>query len=189
MATTSDVRIGTTLRYNGELVSVFEWEHRTPGNLRAFYQAKLKSLKTGKMLENRFRSGEEVEIVRVERKKYQNLYRDGEMFVCMDQVTFDQINVPSDIMGNGSKFLKESEVIDILFSEDGEIIFAEIPITVILKIERADPGLRGDTATGATKPATLETGAVVNVPLFLNEGDFIKVDTRTGEYLERVKQN
>jgi len=189
MATTSDVRVGTTLRYNGELVSVFEWEHRTPGNLRAFYQAKLKSLKTGKMLENRFRSGEEVEIVRVERKKYQYLYRDGDMFVCMDQITFDQINVPAEVLGTGAKFLKESEVIDILFSEDNEIIFAELPITVVLKIEQTDPGVRGDTATGGTKPATVETGAVVNVPLFLNEGDFVKVDTRTGEYLERVKQN
>lgn len=189
MATTSDVRIGTTIRFNGELCTVFEWEHRTPGNLRAFYQAKLKSMKTGKMLENRFRSGEEVEVVRVERKKYQYLYRDGEMFVFMDQQTFDQINVAIEILGNSAKFLKESEVIEILFSESNEIIFAELPITVNLKIEQTDPGVRGDTATGGSKPATLETGAVVNVPLFLNEGDFIKVDTRTGEYLERVKQN
>ena len=189
MATTSDVRIGTTLRYNGELCTVFEWEHRTPGNLRAFYQAKLKSMKTGKMLENRFRSGEEVELVRVERKKYQYLYRDGDMFVFMDQQTFEQINVSAEILGVSAKFMKESEVIEILFTASNEIIFAELPITVVLKIEQSDPGLKGDTATGASKPATLETGAIVNVPLFLNEGDYIKVDTRTGEYLERVKQN
>jgi len=189
MATTSDVRIGTTIRYNGELCTVFEWEHRTPGNLRAFYQAKLKSMKSGKMLENRFRSGEEVEIVRVERKKYQYLYRDGEFYVFMDQQTFDQINVVAEILGDSAKFLKESEVIEILFTLSNEIVFAEMPITVVLKIEQTDPGVRGDTATGGSKPATLETGAVVNVPLFLNEGDLIKVDTRTGEYLERVKQN
>jgi elongation factor P len=189
MATTSDVRIGTTLRYNGELCTVFEWEHRTPGNLRAFYQAKLKSMKSGKMLENRFRSGEEVEIVRVERKKYQYLYHDGDTFVFMDQQTFDQINVAAEILGESAKFMKESEVIDILFTESNEIIFAELPITVTLKVEHTDPGVRGDTATGGSKPATLETGAMVNVPLFLNEGDYIRVDTRTGEYLERVKQN
>jgi elongation factor P len=186
MATTSDVKVGSTIKFNGELFSVFDWQHRTPGNLRAFYQAKLRNMKSGKMIENRFRSGEEVDLVRVERKKLQYLYREGDSFVFMDQETFDQLHVDSSYIGDGADFLKESEIVDILFSND-EIIFVELPIFVILQVTETEPGVRGDTATNATKPATLETGAVVNVPLFINVGETLKIDTRTGEYMERVK--
>jgi elongation factor P len=186
MATTSDVKVGSTIRFNGELFSVFEWQHRTPGNLRAFYQARLRNMKSGKMIENRFRSGEEVDLVRVERKKLQYLYKDGDSFVFMDQETFDQLHVDSSYVGEGAKFLKESEFVEILFSGT-EIIFVELPIFVNLAVLESEPGVKGDTATGATKPAKLETGAIVNVPLFICEGDVLKIDTRTGDYMERVK--
>jgi elongation factor P len=186
MATTSDIKVGSTIRFNGELFSIFDWQHRTPGNLRAFYQAKLKNMKSGKMIENRFRSGEEVDLVRVERKKLQYLYREGDSFVFMDQETFDQLHVDYGYLGDGAKFMKESEIVDILFSGN-EIIFVELPIFVILQVTETEPGVRGDTATNATKPATLETGAIVNVPLFINVGETLKIDTRTGDYMERVK--
>jgi elongation factor P len=186
MATTSDIKVGSTIRFNGELYSIFEWQHRTPGNLRAFYQAKLKNMKSGKMIENRFRSGEEVDLVRVERKKLQYLYRDANSFVFMDQETYDQLHVDEDYIGEGAKFLKESEFVEILFSGT-EIIFVELPIFVNLVVTESEPGIKGDTATGATKAAKLETGAIVNVPLFICEGDMLKIDTRTGAYMERVK--
>jgi elongation factor P len=143
-------------------------------------------MKSGKMIENRFRSGEEVDLVRVERKKLQYLYRDGDSFIFMDQETYDQLHVDSGYIGQGAKFLKESEFVDILFSGT-EIIFIELPIFVQLQVIESEPGIKGDTATGATKPAKVETGALVNVPLFICEGDILKIDTRTGEYMERVK--
>jgi elongation factor P len=171
----------------GDLYVIEEYTHRTPGNLRAFVQAKMRSLKTGNLKEVRFRSGEEVEMVRMEKKTFQFLYKDGSDFVFMDNETFEQINVAEKLVGSGAKFLRESDTCDIIFSEDGSIVSVEVPTFVILSIAQTDPGMRGDTATGGTKPATLETGAVVNVPLFLNEGDKVKVDTRSGDYLERVK--
>jgi elongation factor P len=188
MATTNDFRVGAVLRMEGELYIIEEYTHRTPGNLRAFVQAKMRNMKTGNLKEVRFRSGEEVEMVRMEKKPMQFLYRDGTDFVFMDNETYEQINVPEKLVGLGAKFLKESDNCDILFAQaDGTIVTIEPPNFAILTISRTDPGLKGDTATGATKPATLETGAVINVPLFLNEGDKVRVDTRTGMYLERVK--
>jgi len=187
MATTNDFRVGAVLRMEGELYLIEEYTHRTPGNLRAFVQAKMRNMKTGNLKEVRFRSGEEVEMVRMEKKPMQFLYRDGSDFVFMDNETYEQINVPEKAVGSGSKFLKESDSCDILFSGDGTIVAVEPPNFAILAITQTDPGMRGDTATGGTKPATLETGATVNVPLFLNEGDRVRVDTRSGEYLERVK--
>jgi elongation factor P len=187
MATTNDFRVGGVLRIEGDLWIIEEYTHRTPGNLRAFVQAKMRSMKTGNLKEVRFRSGEEVEMVRMEKKPMQFLYRDGTDFVFMDNENYEQINVPERLVGTGAKFLKESDNCDILFSEDGTIVAVEPPNFAILAIAKTDPGMRGDTATGGTKPATLETGAVVNVPLFLNEGERVKVDTRSGQYLERVK--
>jgi elongation factor P len=187
MATTNDFRVGAVLRMEGELYIIEEYTHRTPGNLRAFVQAKMRNMKTGNLKELRFRSGEEVEMVRMEKKPMQFLYRDGSDFVFMDNETYEQINVPEKQVGAGSKFLKESDSCGILFSEDGTIVAIEPPNFAILEITQTDPGLKGDTATGATKPATLETGAVVYVPLFLNEGDKVRIDTRTGLYLDRVK--
>ncbi|MGB9772707.1 MAG: elongation factor P [Bacteroidota bacterium] len=186
MATTSDFRAGMTIRFNGELWTLVEFQHVNPGNWRAFVRTKLKNLKTGRVIENRFRAGEEIDVVRIEQKEYQYLYRDGLSFVFMDNETYDQIAVSPDIIGESSRFLKEGERVTISFN-GSEIVGIELPILVELKIVQTVPGIKGDTATGGTKPATVETGATVNVPLFLNEGDIIRIDTRTGEYVERVK--
>jgi elongation factor P len=186
MATTADVSVGTILRYNGELCLVTEWQHRTPGNLRAFYQGKMKNLITGKSAENRFRSGEEVEIARVEYRMMEYLYNDGENLVCMDKESFEQVPVPAALFGNSFKFLKEGMEVKVSF-EGENVILAEAPTFVEIVISYCEPGLKGDTATNTLKPATLENGAIVDVPLFVKEGEKIKVDTRTGEYVERVK--
>lgn len=187
MATTSDLSTGMFLRHNGELVQLLEYIHRTPGNLRAFYQGKMRNLKTGKLVEYRFRSGEEVEIVRVEVRELQYLYKDGNSFVCMDNDTFEQIYVDEIMFGEGAQFMKEGMTVKISF-EDETPIAAEAPNSVELEVTYTEPGVRGDTATNTLKPATVETGATVNVPLFVNIGEVIKIDTRTGEYMERVKK-
>lgn len=186
MANTSDFRNGLIVKFKNNLYSIVDFQHVKPGKGGAFVRTTLKNLKTGRVLENTFRAGEKVDTVRVERKKYQYLYRDGEFLVCMDNETFEQMNIPLDLFSEGSKYLKESEEIDILFN-GSEIISVEIPVFSILKVVETEPGFRGDTATGALKPAKLETGVKINVPLFIEEGDLLKVDTRTGAYAERVK--
>ena len=186
MATTSDFRTGMVIRWNNDLYQVVEFQHVNPGNWRAFVRTKLKNLKTGRVLENRFRSGENIDSVRVERKTFQYLYREGADFVVMDTETYEQLNVAPDIIGEGEKFLKENVNIDMLF--DGtQIIAVEIPIFVVLEITETEPGMKGDTVSNVLKPAVVETGATVMVPLFVDVGTMIKVDTRTGEYVERVK--
>ena len=186
MATTSDFRSGMTIRIDGELWEIIEFQHVNPGNWRAFVRAKMKSLRSGKVIETRFRAGESVEAVRIETKEFQYLYHDGTSYVFMDKETYDQINIDEHLLGDSAHFLKETETVDIAFNGN-DIVSVEVPITVELKIVETVPGVRGDTATGAQKPAKLETGAMVNVPLFINEGDVIRVDTRTGDYIERVK--
>ncbi len=185
--TTSDLRPGAVINYNGDLCVVLESEHRTPGNLRAFYQVKMRNMKTGKLSENRFRSGESIEFIRVERKNYQFLYRDGHTLYFMDMDSYEQIPVDGDMVGEAVNFMKENQDVQLAFVENS-VIAAELPPHVNLKVEHTDPGLKGDTATNVLKPATLETGAIVQVPLFINEGDFVRVDTRTGQYIERVKE-
>ena len=186
MATTSDVHVGTVLRINGELCVVTEWQHRTPGNLRAFYQGKMKNILNGKIIENRFRSGEEVEIARVEYKMMEYLYNDGDSLICMDKETFEQVPVPEQLFGDSLKFLKEGMEVKVSFESEMPIT-AEAPTFVEMVITYCEPGVKGDTATNTLKPATLENGAIVNVPLFVNDGEKIKIDTRTGSYVERVK--
>lgn len=186
MAKISDISNGTFLRFNNELAVVMEYQHRTPGNLRAFYQVKMRNIKSGKLIEERFRPGDQIEIVRVEMKNQQFLYKDGNSLVCMDSETFEQTYIAEEIIGDGMKYLKENMVLKISF--DGETaIYAEIPNMVELEITYTEPGAKGDTATKTLKPATLETGAEIRVPLFVNIGEVIKIDTRTGEYVERVK--
>jgi elongation factor P len=186
MADTSDFRNGLIIKFKNDLYSIVEFQHVKPGKGGAFVRSTLKNLRTGRVLENTFRAGEKVEIVRVERRKYQYLYSEGDMLVCMDNETYEQINILKELFSEGLKFLKESEEVEILFNGN-EIISVEIPIFINLKVVETEPGFRGDTATGAMKQAKLETGAQINVPLFINEGDTLKVDTRTGEYSERVK--
>ncbi len=185
MATTGDFRIGMVIRFNGELHRIEEYIHRTPGNLRAFVQAKLRNLRNGRITETRFRSGEEVEEVRMEQKEFQYLYHDGASHQFMDKQNYEQMPVDEKTLGDGAKFLKEGVSVQ-LFIVEGAIVSAELPQKVELKVTSTEPGVRGDTATKTLKPAEVETGATVNVPLFINEGDVIRVNTRTGDYLERV---
>jgi elongation factor P len=186
MADTSDFRNGLIIKFKNDLYTIVEFQHVKPGKGGAFVRTLLKNLRTGKVLDNTFRSGEGIETVKVERKKYQYLYRDADFLVCMDNENYEQINVPVQSIGDGVNYLKENEEVEILFNKD-DIINVEIPIFVNLRVVETEPGFRGDTATGALKSAKLETGATVNVPLFINENDLLRVDTRTGGYVERVK--
>ncbi len=186
MAKASDIKNGNVLRFNKELVTVEEFIHRTPGNLRAFYQARMRNVKTGKLVEYRFRTDEEVEICRVETTDYQYLYEDGEFFVVMDNITFEQFNIPKFLFGDAAKFLKEGMNVIIAF-ESEEPIIAQAPPSVELEITYTEPAVKGDTSTNALKYATVETGVEIRVPMFINQGDKVRVDTRTGDYIERVK--
>ena len=186
MANSGDLNVGSVIRFDGALCKIEEYIHRTPGNLRAFYQARMRNLMSGKIVENRFRVGEAVELVRVEYKQMQFIFVEGDFVVCMDNETFEQVYVPAKLFGDGHKFLKEGMEVKISFEGD-EPILAEAPVFVELLITYTEPGEKGNTATNTLKEATLETGAVVRVPLFINEGEKIKVDTRTSTYAERVK--
>jgi len=185
MATTTDFRNGMTLTLEGQLFSIVEFQHVKPGKGGAFVRTKLKNVQTGAVLDRTFRAGERVEEVRIERRPMQYLYRTGDEYYFMDTETYDQFPLSDAMVGEHMLYLKEGEILSVLMHGDTPI-GAELPFFVELEITQTDPGLRGDTATGGSKPATLETGAVVQVPLFLNEGDRIKVDTRTGTYIERV---
>jgi elongation factor P len=186
MAKASDIKNGNILRFNGELVQVEEFIHRTPGNLRAFYQARMRNVKSGKLVEYRFRTDEEVDIARVETSDYQYLYEDGKDLVIMDNVTYEQHNVPKQLFGNAVKFLKEGMNVIVAF-ESEEPIMGQIPNSAELEITYTEPAVAGNTSSGALKNATVETGAEIKVPLFINIGDKVKVDTTTGSYVERVK--
>ncbi|HLT87907.1 elongation factor P [Sphingobacterium arenae] len=186
MSKASEVKSGNILRFNGELVTVEEYIHRTPGNLRAFYQARMRNVRTGKLVEYRFRTDEEVEIARVETNDYQYLYDDADFFVVMDNNTFEQFNIPKGLFGDAARFLKEGMNVLVAF-ESEDPIMASLPASVELEITYTEPAVKGDTSTSALKNATVETGVEIRVPLFINQGDKVKVDTRTGDYIERVK--
>ncbi len=185
MADTSDFRNGMVLNHKGALWTIVEFQHVKPGKGAAFVRTKLKQVETGKVVEETFRAGEKVEEVRLERRDYQYLYTDGDMMTFMSLETYEQISLPRDRLGDLPKFVKESDTVSMLL-RDGQPITVEPPVTVELKVVQTDPGVRGDTAQGGSKPATLETGLVVQVPLFIDEGEVVKVDTRSGKYLGRV---
>lgn len=187
MATTSDLRTNIIIRYNGVLHRVVEFHHHAPGNWRAMVMLKLKNMQTGKVIEDRVRAGSDIEIVRVDKRTMQFLYREGEIYHFMDTETFEQLEIAEDDIGDPAKFLKDGEMADVLFYDDNQILGVEVPFFVTLQVTEAATAVRGDTATNITKPVTLETGAVIQVPAFVNQGDSVRVDTRTGEYIERVK--
>lgn len=188
MGSTSDIRKGLTINFNNDIYSVTEFLHVKPGKGSAFVRTKLKSVTTGKTLDNTFPSGAKIDIVRVERRPYQFLYRDGTAFVMMHKETYEQVPVEEDRVPN-SQFIKEEDTVEILFKADDEsILLVEIPQTVELEVTYTEPGIKGDTATNTLKPATVETGAEVRVPLFINTGDFVKIDTSSGAYMERVRK-
>ena len=186
MITTNDLRPGTCFKYDGDLWKITEFAHVKPGKGPAFVRVKQVNLRTGSIVERTYRAGEKVENVRVENREMQYLYKDGNSYVFMDTETYDQFNVSVDLIGDKAGFLLENSMATVVVYEN-EILDAYPPNFIEAKIVRTDPGLRGDTAQGGSKPAKLETGATVQVPLFINEGDKIKVDTRDGRYIERVK--
>jgi len=185
LISTADFKNGLTIELDGEVYSILEFQHVKPGKGGAFVRSKLRNVKTGNVFEKTFRAGEKVEPAHVERRKMQYLYGDGQDYNFMDLESFEQIVISADQIGEQRKFLKESEEVDVVMHE-GNVIGIEIPAHVVLTVERTDPGVRGDTAQGGSKPALLETGATVQVPLFINTGDRIKVNTRDGTYIERV---
>jgi len=173
------------IRVGGELLSVFEYQWSKPGKGGAFIKTRLKNIKKNTMIEKTFRATEKVEDIYIDKRRMQYLYSDGDNYVFMDLETYEQEEIPSHLIKEESKFLKEGLEVDMEFYE-GEIIGLELPIFVELSVRHTEPGLRGDTATTTFKPCILETGTEVQVPLFINEGDAVKIDTRTGEYVERV---
>lgn len=187
MATTADFRNGLVIEFNGELFTIVEFQHVKPGKGAAFVRTKLKNVKTGKVLPNTFSAGVKVNVQRVERRPYQFLYKDPDSFHFMHQETFEQIPIDEEII-SAPELLKEGQDVEITFHAETETpLSCEMPAYVTLEITYTEPGERGNTATNVMKDATVETGANVKVPLFINTGDLIKVDTRTGEYSERVK--
>jgi elongation factor P len=185
MASTSDFKNGLVLNLEGQLWTITEFQHVKPGKGPAFVRTTLKNVLTGKVVDKTFNAGVKVETATVDKRDMTFLYKDGGDFVFMDGDTFDQITVPAATVGDVSNFLLENQEA-MVAQNDGVVLFVELPASVELLVSHTDPGLQGDRSTGGTKPATLETGAEINVPLFLNTGDKIKVDTRDGRYLGRV---
>ena len=183
--TTNDLRNGMTLDLPEGLFSVVEFQHVKPGKGGAFVRTKLKNVRTGAVLERTFRADERVEQAIVDKREMQYLYRDGADYVFMDVTSYDQMNVGEDALGQAARFLKEGDSA-VLQLYGGEIVGVDLPAAVELTVAQTEPGVQGDRVSGARKPATLETGLVVQVPLFVNPGERIKVDTRTGEYITRA---
>lgn len=185
MISTNDFKTGLTIELDGEIYMVVDFMHVKPGKGAAFVRSKLKNVKTGQVLEKTFRAGEKVPRAHLERKQMQYLYNSGDLYYFMDTQTYEQIPLQADLLEEAIKYLKENMEVMVLFYE-GSAIGIELPTYVELKVVETEPGFKGDTATGGTKPATLETGTVVQVPLFIEIGDILRIDTRTGEYLSRV---
>ncbi len=187
MASTSDIRNGLCINFNNDIYTIVEFLHVKPGKGNAFVRTKLKSLTTGKVIDYTFPAGHKIDDVRVERRQYQYLYKDEVGFHFMNNETYDQVFISGEMIERND-LLKEGTIVDILFHAENEMpLTVDMPQHIELEVTYTEPGVRGDTATNVTKPATVETGAEVKVPIFINQGDIIKVDTQTGNYLERVK--
>ncbi|HHU97186.1 MAG: elongation factor P [Bacteroidota bacterium] len=188
MATTADFRNGMCIDLDGQYFVIVEFLHVKPGKGAAFVRTKLKNVTTGRVLDRTFPAGVRVDEVRIERRTYQYLYQDDMGYHFMNTETFEQLPIPAEQI-EGVQFLKEGDIVEVqVHAESGAVLTAELPVHVVLEVTYTEPGVRGDTATNALKPATLETGAEVRVPLFVDTGEKIKVDTRTGNYVERVRE-
>ena len=185
MISAGDFRNGITLEIEGNVYQIVEFQHVKPGKGAAFVRTKIKNVMTGAVVERTFRPTEKFPAARIDRVDMQYLYADGDLYNFMDVNTYEQIALSSDVVGDALKFVKENETVKVC-SYNGKVFSVEAPLFVELEVTDTEPGFKGDTATGATKPATLETGAQINVPLFVNQGDRVKIDTRTGEYLSRA---
>ncbi len=185
MIDTGGLRKGITLDMNGELVKVTDFQHVKQGRGSAFVRMTMRNLRTGSTTQDTFNAGTKFQTARLERRHVQFLYQEGDDYHLMDIDSFDQFSLPKDVLGDAVNYLKENDTIDLLTYQEAPVD-VELPVTVNLKVVQTDPGARGDTVTGGSKPATLESGLTIHVPLFINEEDIVKVDTRSGEYLERV---
>ena len=187
MATTNDLKNGMVLKIDNQLWQVVEFQHVKPGKGPAFVRAKMKNVLSGKTIDKTFNAGVKVETATVDRRDMSYLYNDGEFFVFMDDANYEQVEIPEDIVGDAKKFMLEGQKVIVSFNE-GNVLFVELPPQVTLEITYTEPGLQGDRSNAGTKPATVETGAEIQVPLFLEQGTKVKVDTRTGEYVSRVTE-
>jgi elongation factor P len=187
MVTTGDFKTGLIVKIDSELYTIVEFQHVKMARGSAFTRTKLKGLQSGRVLERTFRGSDKLEDVRVDRRQMQYLYREGDLLICMDNETYEQLSVTAKMMAPGTDFLKEGQQVSLLLSEDVPVA-AEMPFFVELKVIETDPGFKGDTVSGATKPAIVETGGRVQVPLFIETGEIIKIDTRTSSYLERANK-
>lgn len=187
MANTSDIRNGLCIRHNDKLYSIIEFQHVKPGKGPAFVRTKMRHIETGKVLDNTFSAGHKIDVVRIERRNYQYLYQEGERYVFMNCETYEQVEIPP-AMIEKPLFLKEGMICEITFHAEEEMpLVVDLPNTIEAEVTYTEPGIKGDTATNTLKPATIDTGAEIRVPLFIEIGENIKVDTRTGVYVERVK--
>lgn len=187
MATTSDIKNGLCIHHNSDLFQIIEFLHVKPGKGPAFVRTKIRSLTSGKVLDHTFPAGHKIDVVRIENRNYQFLYNDGDLYHFMNSDTYEQIFI-NQVLINSPQFIKEGDIVNIMFNADTEDpLSATLPTYVILEVTYTEPGVKGDTATNSTKPATVETGAEVKVPLFINTGDKIKLNTETGAYSERIK--
>ena len=186
MTTTSDIKNGAVIFYKNKRMKVIEFLHVKPGKGPAFVRTKLKDISSGKIIDETFNSGMKLQFLKIEAKEMQFLYDDGDSHIFMDNISYEQINVMNSLVGKSKNFLKGGMNVDLLFDEN-EVLDIRLPAHVALEVNNTEPGLKGNTATGASKAATLETNYTLNVPLFIDEGDILKIDTRTGEYIERVK--
>lgn len=185
MASANDIRKGMAINYNGDVAVVLDTQHRTPGNLRAFVQMTLRSIKTGKTSDVRFSSTERVDVIPMMTKKMEFSYKDGEEYVFSDPETYETITVQPDIVGDGKNYLTENSQVTVTFVEE-KVVQVEVPPSVVLTVTDAPEGIRGDSANNVQKPVQLETGITVQAPLFIKTGEKIKIDTRTGKYMERA---
>jgi elongation factor P len=187
MATTNDIKNGSVLNLDGQLWSVIEFQHVKPGKGGAFVRTKLRNVRSGKVVDKTFNAGTKVDFETVDRRDYSYLYQDGENFVFMDQTDYDQVSVPGTVVGDAANFMLEGQEVQIAM-HDGEALQVDLPASVVLEVTYTEPGLQGDRSSAGTKPATLETGYEIQVPLFLESNTKVKVDTRSGEYLGRINE-
>lgn len=187
MATTNDIKNGSVLNLEGQLWAVVEFQHVKPGKGGAFVRTKLKNVRSNKVVDKTFNAGTKIDFATVDRRDYSFLYEDGVDFVFMDQASYEQVTVPGAIVGDAKNFMLSNQVVTIAM-HDGEALYVDLPASVNLEVTYAEPGLQGDRSTGGTKPATLETGYEIQVPLFIDQGTIVKVDTRSGDYLGRVNE-
>ena len=188
MINSQDIKKGVAVRMDGGIWVCIDFQHRKPGKGNTIMNVKLKNVTDGRVLERRFNIGEKLEDVQISRRPYQYLYKEGDDYIFMNQETYDQTPIPADLV-TGVEFMKESDIVEVVSDADTEtVLYAEMPVKTVLRVVHSEPGVKGDTATNTLKPATLETGVEIRVPLFIEEGELVQVDTRDGSYLQRMKE-